>query len=251
MKKVLLITDNRHLYNFFITVVESMVSEFAQIDYMCSQFDKIGNKPVIEKVKSINIKREYVTLISRNYDLIISLHCKQFFPKELVKSVRCVNIHPGFNPYNRGWYPQVFSIINKLPLGVTIHEIDEKLDHGGVIIQEKVPLYSHDTSLTAYNRILDKEKELIKKHISKIIMGNYTVVQMNDEGNLNLKKDFNKLCNLDLEEKMTLGQAIDRLRALSHGQYNNAFFYDERREKFYVKIQIEPAENPEKTSRVT
>jgi methionyl-tRNA formyltransferase len=243
MKKVLLITDNKHLYNFFITVVAKDVVGLAQIDYKCSQFDKPGYKCVIEEIDSVNLKREYKSLFSKKYDLIISLHCKQLFPKELVKTVRCINIHPGFNPYNRGWYPQVFSIINKFPLGVTIHEMDEELDHGDIIVQEEVPLYSYDTSLTAYNRVVDKEKELIVKHMPEIISGTYSLTQMRGTGNMNSKKDFDDLCNIDLAEKMTFEKAIDRLRALTHGEYNNAFFYDDQGQKIYVRIQLERTED--------
>jgi len=225
-----------------MTVVAKSIVELAQVDYMCSLLDEPDYKPVIDEISTINLKREYKNLLSKNYDLIISLHCKQLFPADLIKSVRCINIHPGFNPYNRGWYPQVFSIINKLPLGVTIHEMDEKIDHGDIIVQEEVPLYSYDTSLTAYQRVLEKEKELIAKHISAIILGNYSPTQMKGAGNLNSKKDFSKLCRLDLTQKMTLREAINRLRALTHGEYNNAFFYDEQGQKIYIKIQLEQAQ---------
>ncbi len=71
------------------------------------------------------------------YILFISLHCKQIFPQRLTDNYRCINIHPGYNPYNRGWFPQVFSILNKNTAGVTIHEIDQELDHGPIIYQEK------------------------------------------------------------------------------------------------------------------
>jgi hypothetical protein len=49
--------------------------------------------------------------LCRSYDVIISWHCRQIFPKELIERVRCINIHPGFNPYNRGYFPHVFSDI--------------------------------------------------------------------------------------------------------------------------------------------
>ncbi|MEL6562249.1 MAG: formyltransferase family protein, partial [Bacteroidota bacterium] len=46
-----------------------------------------------------------------------------------------------------------FSLINGLPAGVTIHEIDEKLDHGNIIDQIKVEVQSTDTSYTLYQRV--------------------------------------------------------------------------------------------------
>ena len=37
----------------------------------------------------------------------------------------CINLHPAFLPYNRGNYPNVWSIVDKTPAGVTLHYIDE------------------------------------------------------------------------------------------------------------------------------
>lgn len=83
-------------------------------------------KPIFQKRKvtrwtftdseSINPKKDFNHII-RTYDLVFSLHCKKIFPKVLTDSVRCINIHPGYCPYNRGIYPHVFSIINGRPAG--------------------------------------------------------------------------------------------------------------------------------------
>ena len=76
------------------------------------------------------------------YDLFISLHCKQLFPDELVNNHLCINVHPGYNPFNRGWFPQVFGIMNHLPIGVTIHKMDTQLDHGPILWQKRLKLRS-------------------------------------------------------------------------------------------------------------
>jgi methionyl-tRNA formyltransferase len=46
-----------------------------------------------------------VSDLKESYHLILSFNCKQIFPADLVSSVTCKNVHPGFNPYNRGWFP--------------------------------------------------------------------------------------------------------------------------------------------------
>jgi methionyl-tRNA formyltransferase len=78
--------------------------------------------------------------------------------------MRCINIHPGLNPYNRGWYPQVFAINNGLPHGATIHEMDDKIDHGDIIYQKSVDIKLSDTSKTLYERVLDTEIFLFKEN---------------------------------------------------------------------------------------
>jgi methionyl-tRNA formyltransferase len=187
----------------------------------------------------INVTTECEGIIS-NFDLVLSLHSKQVFPQKLIDNVRCVNIHPGYNPFNRGWFPQVFSILNGKPLGVTIHVMDERIDHGPIIEQETVPVYVWDTSLTAYNRVLDKEIELIEKNLVRIIQGAYEAKPMTYEGNINLKTDFDSLCELDLKEETSVGYLIDRLRALTHGDYKNCYFRDENGNRVYVSIDLKP-----------
>ncbi|MBL0309831.1 MAG: dTDP-4-amino-4,6-dideoxyglucose formyltransferase [Bacteroidetes bacterium] len=181
--------------------------------------------------------------LAETYDLIFSLHCKQLFPAELVGSVKCINVHPGLNPFNRGWYPQVFSILNKKKSGATIHEIDEQLDHGPIIAQKEVVIEKWDTSLSAYNKILNAEVDLLNENLEKIIEGNYTPFRPKEEGNVNLKKDFNALREIDLNKQVSMEEAIDYLRAMSHGEYKNAWFLDPTSgKKVYVSIDLETQE---------
>ncbi len=46
----------------------------------------------------------------------------------------CVN--DRVSTHNRGWFPQAFSIIDGQKVGVTIHEIDDQLNHGPIIAQQ-------------------------------------------------------------------------------------------------------------------
>ena len=185
------------------------------------------------------IDDNYVNSIITNYNLVISLHARQIFPNKLVKGIRCVNIHPGYNPYNRGWFPHVFSLINGLPMGATIHEMDEHIDHGPIIIQEQLNPYSWDDSSTIYKRLLKLELKLIKENIVKIIEHDYTLKVPETEGNLNYISDFAKLCKLDLNEKNSFENFANKLRALTHEDYKNAYFIDKNtNKKVFVKISF-------------
>ena len=80
-------------------------------------------------------------------------------------------------------------------------------------------------------------------HLESIINGTYQLIEPEDEGNLYLK-DFNELLHLDLEEISSVGNTIDRLRALTHENYKNAYFIDALSgKKIYVTIQLTPEED--------
>ena len=238
---VLVITDNEYIFNNFQTILkDEKYKNFNFLFRFSLKNQEMKKKYCNSKIfKAIDIKEELQNIIE-NYDMVISLHCKQLFPQELVANVKCINVHPGFNPYNRGWFPQVFSIINKLECGVTIHKIDGKLDHGNILFQEKIEMYDWDTSLSLYNRIQEKEIEILRKHLYEILTQELKGF-IPKEGNVNTLKDFKKLCQIDLSEKVTMREAIDRLRALSHGDYKNAYFFSDNH-KIYVKIDLKKEE---------
>lgn len=239
-KKILVLTDNGVLYLRLLEVISKDFSELLPcFDFRRSRMT--SNKRLytigVESLEEIDVKKEH-SFIIQNYKLVISLHCKQIFPEELVKNVLCVNIHPGYNPYNRGWYPQVFAIMNGTQLGATIHVMDEQIDHGSIIARKKVQIESWYTSKEAYDDILEAEVELFKKNIQNIVSNNFISIEPEIEGDYHSINDYKKLCKLNLEEQITLGGAINKLRALSHGEYNNAYFFDEKGNKVFVKIEL-------------
>lgn len=241
MKKasVLVVSDNEELIKYISELVrEKEFDSFSDIEIMYSAVNKNPGRLVKMGLNQIDVKAQAASLIEK-YDLIISAHCKQIFPPELVHSVRCVNVHPGFNPFNRGWYPQIFSIINKKPIGATIHVMDDQIDNGEVILQEEVDLYESDTSKDVYERVLETEKKLLEKNLENIIKGDYKSREIASSGNYNSPADFQNLCNLNLSSVGTLREHIDLLRALSHGDHNNAYFYNENGAKVYVRMILE------------
>lgn len=223
---VLVIADNMFLWGGFKKIIQTDLFIDVHFDHACSE----SSIDMFEGVAGINpptvkVKKDYPKIIA-GYDLVISTHCEQIFPRKMVRNVRCINIHPGLNLYNRGWYPQVFTILNKFPHSATIHEIDVELDHGPIIAQEPVPVYEWDTSHSVYERMQQAELKLISQNLRKILDNNYTTKIPGMEGNFNLIKDFRALCALNIDERLTMREGIDRLRALIHDLYSNAFLFN-------------------------
>jgi len=235
------LTDNDELLNRSKTLLHAKLLD-DNSNYIFDYAFSFNNKAFIDKfhgvdwIRPLKVKDE-IDFLTDEYDMIISLHCKQIVPAVIVNRVKCINVHPGLNPYNRGWFPQVFSILNSYPCGATIHEIDEHLDHGPIICQKEVTIEMWDTSLTAYNKILDAEIHLLEKNIENILSQNYDTF-IKGEGNLNLKKDFDNLCKIDLDDKDTFKNHINKLRALTHGNYANAYFVDDLGNKVYLKLEL-------------
>jgi len=242
-KRILVISDNIFMCSNFKQIFEGLSLPSVTASYGISPF---SNRNIFEKDLKLTVfeydlrSNQQVDEIIDKFDLVFSIHCKQIFPNKLVNSLKCINVHPGYNPLNRGWYPQVFSIFYDLPVGATIHEIDEHLDHGNIIDRDFVEKEIIDTSYTLYKKIIQKEIFLIRKNLSSIILNNYSTIKPENEGRLFLRNDFNDLCEIDLDMKITAGELINKLRALTHENFKNAYFFDKTsNRKVYLSIKLE------------
>lgn len=226
-------TDNAFIFEGFTRLLPRFPEH--RFDFFYSPWNRAFSPR--ENFRPLRLKEQDESFFS-SYDLFLSLHSKQLFPAELVENHFCVNVHPGLNPYNRGWFPQVFSILNGLPAGVTIHQMDAELDHGPILWQEELELRAEDTSKDIYERILIREIEMLERHLPDLLAGRYSLTPMAHEGNIHYKTDFDALCRIDRDAPATYGQVIDHLRALTHAPYENAYFVDEDGRKVYVGITL-------------
>ena len=241
-KKFLVLSDNEVMVRSIEDIMNNITHEpSTTFEFGCSPNSSIKGIEVNgSPLRVVDVKSESDELLRNGYSFILSAHSRQIFPKELVEGITCINIHPGLNPYNRGMFPHVFSLINGLPAGATLHLMDQEIDHGDIIDQQEVPIHRSDTSETLYSRILDAEKLILKRNMGKLILGNYTHTQPSNEGNVNKMKDFESLREIDLNTAGTFEEHIDLLRALSHGDRRNAFFIDPSTGKrVWVKIVLE------------
>ena len=212
--------------------------EFAALEIFCSPGSENELSELSPSIEALSVK-DNAESIARTFDLIVSYHCRQLFPSEITSRVRCVNIHPGFNPHNKGWYPGVFSIYNGLPAGATIHEIDEKIDNGPIIAQRRIEILPEDTSGTVYPKIIQAEYDLLEEWFMPMITGEYETFAPSEIGNLNFKKDYYALQELDLDEKLSTKQLIDKLRALTHPPFQNAYYIDQKTgDRIYVSVDL-------------
>lgn len=88
-----------------------------------------------------------------------------FFPKGIV------NLHTSFLPYNRGANPNVWSIIDPYPAGVTLHYVDKGIDTGDIISQQEILVHPSDTGKTLYEKLSQAAFQLFVETWPLIIDG--------------------------------------------------------------------------------
>jgi formyltetrahydrofolate-dependent phosphoribosylglycinamide formyltransferase len=82
---------------------------------------------------------------------------------------RIINIHPSYLPKNKGLNPQK-QVINERATftGCTVHFVNEKIDSGKIILQEKIKVMQNDNVQSLSDRILQREHEIYPKALNQI-----------------------------------------------------------------------------------
>jgi len=138
--------------------------------YSVRHIAQINRIPIVSS-KDINSEEFINSLKKDKVDLIISVASPQIFRKELINTppLGCINVHGAPLPKYRGMLPSFWMLANNEKEGaVTIHYINEKIDDGDIILQQK---YAIDPNETLHSLILKSKKmgaELLLKAIDRI-----------------------------------------------------------------------------------
>lgn len=151
----------------------------------------------------------------------------------------CLNIHPGYLPFNRGVFANVWSIIDRTPAGVTIHHIDPGLDTGDIIARRQVPIEPVDTGKSLYHKLERAALELLAETWPLIVAGQAPrLPQDQGQGSSHKKRDVGQIDHIDLERSYTARELIDILRARTFPPHQGAYFVADGR-KVFLRLQLE------------
>lgn len=122
-------------------------------------------------------------------DLVISYRYRHILSKDVVRSVRCINLHPSYLPYGRGADSNPWSFLEDTPKGVTIHHMDEGLDTGEIIVQKKVVFKKEKTLGETYDRLQVELINLFKSWWPKIKQYDYRTFKQSGRGTYHALKE--------------------------------------------------------------
>ena len=100
------------------------------------------------------------------YDFLISFSYRYIISKEILNYFKdkAINLHISYLPWNKGADPNLWSILENTPQGVTIHQMDYKLDAGQILYQKEISFNEDDTLKSSYEKL---QIELVELFIEK------------------------------------------------------------------------------------
>jgi methionyl-tRNA formyltransferase len=153
-------------------------------------------------------------------------------------SAGVVNLHPAYLPYNRGTYPNVWSIVERTPAGVTLHYVDAGVDTGDIIARRQVSVDPVDTGETLYHKLEQVCVDLFKETWPLICSGHAPrSPQDKEEGTCHRAQDVERIDAIDLDGVYTARELIDVIRARTFAPYPGAYFVHQGR-KVYLRLQL-------------
>lgn len=111
-------------------------SQFSE--YVLEELEKAGHSPTFKVTNA----RDPLPELPVDIDLAIVASFGKILPADYLKIPRCgfINIHPSLLPLLRGPSPIQNLILQDKTPGVTVIQVDEKMDHGPILAQEEVAI---------------------------------------------------------------------------------------------------------------
>ena len=192
-------------------------------------------------VRALLTTKEQLTVVEETApNLVVSCGFRHIVPEHILRipDMGCLNLHPAYLPYNRGANPNVWSIVEDTPAGVTLHYMDSTLDTGDIVARREVETDFADTGKDLHERLEEAQVDLFKNTWPDVVADNTEPIkQSEDSGTYHRTDDFESLCELDPKETVQIKQFLDRLRALTFSPYDNASI-QVNGETYYVDVNI-------------
>jgi methionyl-tRNA formyltransferase len=190
----------------------------AGVEPSCAfEASRLADPPTIEAIKAL---RPDIG-VSVSFGYILRREVLELFP------AGCVNLHPALLPWNRGAHPNVWSIIEGTPAGVTLHYVDEGVDTGDIIDQREVRVAAEDTGETLYRRLENASVQLFQDCWGQIRSGKAPRrPQPEHGGSVHRVKDLERIGEIELDRQYTARYLINLLRARTFPPFGGAYFRD-------------------------
>ncbi len=135
-----------------------------------------GNNLPLQKPESVKNNPEFLDFLrSLEADIFIVVSYGKILPLELlsIPPLQTLNVHFSLLPKYRGAAPIQFALLNgDKQTGTTIFVLDELVDHGPVLAQEKIAIGPNDNFNSLAKKLSDLSAELLIKILPEYSSGN-------------------------------------------------------------------------------
>lgn len=198
--------------------------------------------------KNVNCKifKDEKNLIKNLYDFEIELGILAWWPNIISKKVYSsikygfVNTHNSFLPNNKGMHPYYWAVVENCQYGVTLHWINEGIDTGDIIAQEKIKIGWEDNADSIYRKSLEKMVSLFKQTYPDLRNGKFLSITQANSGSFHYASELDKHSEIKLEKMYVARDILNIIRArTSTSETFKAAYFNDCGKIYRIKIFIE------------
>jgi len=149
-----------------LILLNKFKAHFYSNEKSCYSIDNVIDKYNIKEIKTKNVNDSNFIheLKELDVDVILSIACPQIFKKEIIETpkIACINYHTAMLPKFRGRQPLFWALYhNEKASGVSVHEMDVKIDNGKILAQKGYSIDENDTLDNLYYKSMEKGLECL------------------------------------------------------------------------------------------
>jgi methionyl-tRNA formyltransferase len=160
-------------------------------DWLKNRTEPNENNPNNVIIWNEKIDLKNITEIQPN--IVISYSYQHIIRADVLDSMqgKFINLHISLLPYNRGADPNAWSFLENTPKGVTIHQIDQGVDTGPILIQKEI-FFDEDSETLghSYEILQDEIQDLFRENWDKIRDQLLVGYKKNENGTHHFSKEF-------------------------------------------------------------
>lgn len=175
------------------TALETLLqSEICELVFIVPRFDT--QDPVLKQYAdrlsvpflphpNVNDEIFITQLQSHGADLFVSMSFNQILRQAIIDAAPLgfINCHAGALPFYRGRNPLNWALINdEKYFGVTAHYVDEGIDTGDIITQQKVDISEQDDYSSLLEKAFVKCSEVLVEAVAQIAANNVKRIQQSE-----------------------------------------------------------------------
>lgn len=164
----------------------------------------INNKIPLLQPDNLKDEKFYNKLLKLYADIMIVVSYGKIIPKKILNMFpkKCINVHPSLLPRWRGPTPIQSSILHgDKKTGISIINMDEKIDSGNIIYSKKCSISLQETTHSLSNKLIKIGTQALIKTLEKISRNQIIERKQKEKDAILSKKIYKKdaLLNWNLE----------------------------------------------------
>ena len=184
--------------DFSVPVLEGLIEAYpiraiiAQPDRLVGRDKKLAHPPTKEVgikhtilvIQPEKIEEAVDEILGLEPDLIITCAYGQKLPDILLNAPKygCINVHASLLPKLRGGAPIHRAIMQGYTkTGITIMQMNDKMDGGDIISQRELEIFDNDTATSLYDRLTILARDLLLETLPSIIDKTAPRIKQNEE----------------------------------------------------------------------